>query len=244
MKQVEKKRTTKGKTTKKISEQIHHLIYHRSLCLRKRLGRVQKDKKEEGENIDVAREIVISKLVHQLNEAKRFEELAKKNLDQKKSWISLLKNMKLREKDVSLWKKSILYHFDTQFLNVSGVYIESDESSVVDEVKNEYILKYFQDYRPYWFIGRITKREEKEDEKGNKIEGFNVLYEDGQLQWFSSSATSPSPAAAPSSSSSTFTGQLGSAGVTSSSSSNTTGIVRSSETNVSSDKNPKLPRKK
>lgn len=137
MKQLEKKRTTKGKTTKKISEQIHHLIYHRSLCLRKRLGRVQKNRKvEEGENNDVARERVILKLAHQLNEAKRFEELAKENLDKKKCWISLLKNMKLREKDVSLWKKSILYHFDTQFLNVSGVYIESDETSVVDEVNS------------------------------------------------------------------------------------------------------------
>ena len=88
------------------------------------------------------------------------------------------------------WKRKLCYLFDVQLWHQVDLFVPA--SSVQFHEKNDlFILRYF-DVWPYWFPGYITARSSKTNTqgKGNKhkrvaVDGWTVLYTDGQAQWLS-----------------------------------------------------------
>ena len=184
IKQEEKKNRTVKSKRKAAAEQLWHLIHHRYLSLQKQMKRLKDCCKHKKSMIDTKKmESDIVLLERKLVEAKRIESVAEKSLTSNVSWNKLVGDKKLRRKDFAYWKKSLLYYIDTAFYKHCGLYVEEAGNCMTKEGEDVYIVRYFEDYQPYWFIGRLASIDEKDNTKG-----WNVIYEDGQVQFFSETA--------------------------------------------------------
>ena len=76
--------------------------------------------------------------------------------------------------------QSFFLHFGRYYYDAFGLF------STTDEVEcGKFVVRYFKE-RPYWFTGILYEALTKTTRRGKKPkEGYNVYYNDGQIQWCS-----------------------------------------------------------
>jgi len=178
--QCAKKRTKVGVVNKYVGEKRWNILHHRSRAMQRQLLRLGKRATEDS---------VLLHLKNMITRAKSFEAEALVLLESSSEYTDLL----CMDRKDNQWRDDLVHLFDTAFWIAVKLYYVPPVNLVLLQHHDHYIVRYFANSRPYWFVGllmapdsRVIISESSKKEK-QTVYGWDVMYVDGTMQWLSES---------------------------------------------------------